>query len=427
MAVLLGEPMPGIPHPGHPYVLVARDLSPADTATLDPTEVLALITELGGPTSHTAILAKGLGLPAVVQCAEAMSIPDGEQVIVDGSHGQITLDPGPEDVARANARATARRLLAEQSAGPGRTRDGHPVSLLVNIGTVDEALRAAAGDNEGVGLFRTEALFLERRDAPSLEEQTQTYTRVFAAFAPRKIVVRTLDAGADKPLAFVDHGHEENPALGVRGLRVATRRPDLLSTQLTALARAVQATGADVWVMAPMVAVPAEARSFRAQVESVGLRTPGVMVEIPAAALRAEAMIGEVEFVSIGTNDLTQYTMAADRMQGELSELLDPWQPAVLDLIGLVGAAGRRAGKPVGVCGEAGGDPLLALVLVGLGVTSLSMASGLMPAVRAALAAHTLEQCRAMAVAACSEPDAVAARAAVLSLADESTVAALVG
>jgi len=419
LAVLLDRPMPGIPHPGHPFVLVAHDLSPADTSTLDPHEVLGLVTEAGGPTSHTAILAKGLGVPAVVQCAGAADLAEGTVVVVDGSSGIVVVDPDDETRAHAQARAQARALLTAAGFGPGATADGTGVALLVNIATADDAQRASGVDCEGVGLFRTEGLYLGRQTEPTVEEQEASYREVFAVFEGRRVVVRTLDAGADKPLAFVDMGVEENPALGVRGLRVARRHPALLAGQLEALGRAAAATGADVRVMAPMVSTTAEARDFVMQARSHGLSVAGVMIEVPAAALRATQVLAEVDFVSIGTNDLAQYTFAADRMQGELADLLDPWQPALLDLIAAVGAAGQGASTPVGVCGEAAGDPLLACVLVGLGVRSLSMAPGLVATVRLVLGAHTLARCVDMAAAARRATDGVTARAAVRALAEE--------
>jgi phosphotransferase system enzyme I (PtsI) len=425
LAVLLDEPMPGIPHPGHPFVLVGQDLSPADTATLDPAEVLALITELGGPTSHTAILAKGLGLPAVVQCAGALDLADGTLVVVDGSSGAVVIDPDEHTLAEARSRAEARQMLTASGYGPGATADGTSVQLLVNIATVDDAKRASSVDSEGVGLFRTEGLYLGKQNAPTVDEQEALYREVFAAFGTRKIVVRTLDAGADKPLAFVQHGDEENPALGVRGLRVSRRHPELLQTQLEALGRAAKASTATVWVMAPMVSTAREARDFSAAVKAHGLSVAGVMIEVPSAALRAREVLEEVDFVSIGTNDLAQYTFAADRMQGELADLLDPWQPALLDLIASVGQAGSTTATPVGVCGEAAGDALLACVLVGLGVRSLSMAPGLVAAVRLVVGVHSLARCVEMATAARSAPDAVGARAATRELADERIVALL--
>ncbi|MFR9673528.1 phosphoenolpyruvate--protein phosphotransferase [Streptomyces sp. TR02-1] len=413
VARFLGLPMPGLPDPGHPYVLVAEDLAPADTALLDPAQVLALVTERGGPTSHTAILARTLGLPAVVGCPHATTLTDGRTVLVDAARGSVEPDPRPETVAEAASREEQRRHRAESVSGPGRTADGHPVKLLVNLGATGELAAAAAADSEGVGLFRTEFLYLDREEAPSEEEQRAAYREVFTAFAGRRVVVRTLDAGADKPLPFAVSGDEPNPALGVRGLRTATRDPELLETQLAAVAAAAEGSGAEVWVMAPMVALPAEAAAFAARVRAHGLPTAGAMVEVPAAALRAERVAEACDFLSIGTNDLAQYTLAADRMLGDLAELLDPWQPALLELVRATARAGERNDRPVGVCGEAAADPLLAPVLVGLGVTSLSAAPNSLPEVRASLAAHTLDQCRRLAELALDAPDAAAARSAV--------------
>ncbi|WP_345025905.1 putative PEP-binding protein, partial [Streptomyces sedi] len=319
-------------------------------------------------------------------------------------------------VAEAAAAERRRRRAAAELSGPGRTADGHRVALLVNVGAPRELRGAAEADSEGVGLFRTEFLFLDRAEAPSVEEQTAAYGRVFAAFAGRRVVVRTLDAGADKPLPFATAPDEPNPALGVRGLRTATRDPALLENQLTALARAAEANAAEVWVMAPMVSLPAEAAAFAARARAHGLPTAGAMVEVPAAALRAEHLAADCDFLSIGTNDLAQYTFAADRTLGGLAELLDPWQPALLDLVHRTAEAGGRLGRPVGVCGEAAADPALALVLTGLGVTSLSAAPAALPGLRAALAAHTLADCRELAEAARTAPDAATARQLVAAL-----------
>jgi phosphotransferase system enzyme I (PtsI) len=290
---------------------------------------------------------------------------------------------------------------------------------------VEDAERAAKEDVEGVGLFRTEVLFLDAATAPTVADQATAYTKVFKAFGERKVVIRTLDAGADKPLAFAPSEEEENPALGVRGLRMDRRFPQLLDDQLEAIAQAAKATSAKVWVMAPMVSTVHEARAFVDRVRSHGLPVAGMMVEVPAAALRARHMMDIVDFASIGTNDLTQYAMATDRMAGELAELLDPWQPAVLDLIAAAGAAGKAVGKPVGVCGEAARDPLLALVLVGLGISSLSMAPAGVPAVRFALSRTDIETCEAMAAAARNAQDAAGARAAVEELVDPEVLLAL--
>ncbi|RAG80961.1 phosphoenolpyruvate--protein phosphotransferase [Streptacidiphilus pinicola] len=407
---LLGVPAPGLPDPGHPHVLVAEELAPADTALLDPARVLAVVTERGGPTSHTAILAKALGLPAVVGCAGAAGLTDGRPVLVDAAAGSVELTPSDDAVARAQERERARLARASAAHGPGRTADGHPVALLVNLGGLAELDGAAAADAEGVGLFRTEFLYLDRAEAPSFEEQRAAYRRVFTAFAGRRVVVRTLDAGADKPLPFVSSADEENPALGIRGLRTARRAPELLDTQLAAIAAAARELDADVRVMAPMVALPAEAAWFAGRARSHGLASAGSMVEVPAAALRAEELAAACDFLSIGTNDLAQYTFAADRGLGELAELLDPWQPALLSLVAATARAGAAAGKPVGVCGEAAADPELALVLVGLGITSLSAAPACLPEVRAALTAHTRARCEDLAALALNAPDATTAR-----------------
>jgi phosphotransferase system enzyme I (PtsI) len=424
IAVLTGVPMPGVPLLTRPSVLVAHDLAPADTATLDPDRVLAFVTECGGPTSHTAILAKQLGIPAVIACPDAAALEDGRHVVVDGSVGEITVDPAEDVLARVAARAATRAAVPEPT-GPGRTADGAPVALLVNVGTVADAIVAATVPSEGIGLFRTEVLYLGRNTAPPVKEQVEAYRTVFEAFAGRKVVVRTLDAGADKPLPFVRHADEANPALGVRGLRVTRQQPELLTDQLTAIAEAATGSPADVWVMAPMVSTPAEAVEFTAQARAFGLPTVGAMVEVPAAALRAAQMLRCCDFVSIGTNDLAQYTFAADRTGSALADLLDVWQPAVLDLVAAVAEGGRRTDRPVGVCGEAAGDPLLALVLVGLGVTSLSMAPACLPHVRRALISHNLDQCRKIAKVAQEADDAVSARAGVRRLADPELLALL--
>ena len=413
VARLLGVPMPGVPDPGYPFVLLAGDLAPADTVSLDPTHVLAIVTEHGGPTSHTAIISKSLGLPAVVGCAGIRGLPAGTTVMVDGAEGLVVVDPDEALVGQRLARLAARRSAITGVSGPGRTADGTAVQLLINLGRERNLGVVAAADAEGVGLYRTEFLFLERHDAPSVEEQRVAYAEVFHTFAGRKVVVRTLDAGADKPLGFVTQPDEPNPALGVRGLRTSRLFPDLLDGQLRAIARAAAGSGADVWVMAPMVSTAAEAAGFAAQAHSHGLPVAGAMVEVPAAALQAPAVAAACDFLSLGTNDLAQYTFAADRMAGELAELLDPWQPALLELIRITAHAGRATGRPVGVCGEAASDPLLALVLVGFGVTSLSMAPTSLPEVRLALSQHSLAECQALAAMALRAPDGRAGREAV--------------
>ncbi|WP_223148440.1 phosphoenolpyruvate--protein phosphotransferase, partial [Actinotalea sp. JY-7885] len=416
VARLQGRPEPGVPPLDEPSVVVALDLSPADTAALDLDKVLGIVIEQGGPTGHTAIIAGQLGIPCVVQVTGASALEAGRVVAVDAAAGTVTPDPDEDVVERARVRGRALAALAEAT-GPGATRDGHAVGLLANIGTAEDAERVGEGV-EGVGLFRTEVLFLGRTSAPTEDEQAATYARALTALGGRKVVVRTLDAGADKPLAFVTRPGEENPALGVRGYRLVRTAEDLLRTQLRAIARAAAETGGEPWVMAPMVATVEEAAQFAAIAREEGVATVGVMVEVPSAALRARDLLAEVDFVSLGTNDLAQYTMATDRLLGELGDLLDPWQPAVLDLVASVATAGVEAGKPVGVCGESASDPAMALALVGMGVTSLSMSPAAVPGVRFALSRHDLERCREVAAAARAARTAVDARAAALALVD---------
>ena len=413
VARLLGEPPPSIPDPGVPFVLVARDLSPAVTASLDPSRVLALVTERGGPTSHTAVLAKALGIPAVVGCAGAAALTAGVRVAVDGSSGVVTADPDAELVGSL---ARSRREPAEAPGGPGRTKDGRAVPLLAAVGGTGDVEDALAAGAEGVGVFRTEMCFLDRADPPTVAEQAAAYREVFDAFPGRPVTVRTLDVGADKPVSYVRLGEQPNPALGVRGLRVARRHPQLLADQLVAIARATRESSADVRVMAPMVATTAEAAWFASRARAAGIATVGVMVEVPAAALRARDLLQVVDFVSVGSNDLAQYAFATDREDGELADLLDPWQPAFLDLVATVLRAGSVAGRAVTVCGEAASDPLLAVVLVGLGASGLSMNARSIPGVRAGLANVTVAQCADAAAVALSADGPEEARARVAEL-----------
>ncbi|MFD7512490.1 phosphoenolpyruvate--protein phosphotransferase [Streptomyces sp. NPDC059853] len=414
VARLLGVPMPGVPDSDEPFVLVARDLAPADTALLDPALVLGFVTEEGGPTSHSAILARALGVPAVVALPGVGELTEGTVVAVDGSTGEVTVNPSGEQRAALARVAEERRAAVAASAGPGATADGHKVPLLANIGGPADVAAAVEAGAEGVGLFRTEFLFLDDSErAPSLETQTATYRQVLEAFPEGRVVVRVLDAGADKPLAFLTPGEEPNPALGVRGLRTLLDHPEVLDTQLKALAAAAEGLPVYLEVMAPMVADRADAKAFADACRAAGLRAKfGAMVEIPSAALRARSVLQEVEFLSLGTNDLAQYTFAADRQVGAVSRLQDPWQPALLDLVALSAEAAKAEGKSCGVCGEAAADPLLACVLTGLGVTSLSMSASAIPYVRSALAEHTLAQCERAAAAARAAESAEEARTA---------------
>ncbi|WP_179815896.1 phosphoenolpyruvate--protein phosphotransferase, partial [Allostreptomyces psammosilenae] len=333
---------------------------------------------------------------------------------VDGSTGEVFLAPSPEERRVLQERAAELRDALASSSGPGTTADGHRVPLLANIGGPADVDAAVAAGAEGVGLFRTEFLFLDATVAPSEEDQVEAYRTVLTAFGEGRVVVRVLDAGADKPLGFLTPADEPNPALGVRGLRTLLEHPEVLRAQLRALATAARGLPARLEVMAPMVADRADARAFAEVCREVGLPGAyGAMVEIPSAALRAGSILDEVDFLSIGTNDLAQYAFAADRQVGALARLQDPWQPALLELIALAAGAAAEAGKSCGVCGEAAADPLLACVLTGLGVTSLSMGAAALPLVRTTLARYTLEQCRAAAGAARGARDAEDARRAV--------------
>lgn len=414
VAELSGLPEPGVPVPDRPSILCAEDLAPVDTAGLDASLVVALATSLGGPTSHTAIIARQLGIPCVVAVAGLDDVPAGTMVMVDGTLGTVTVAPDEQEATRAVAASRRDAEAAQQWRGPGATSDGHQVAILANVQDGAAARSAAETPAEGVGLFRTELCFLNRDTEPTVDEQARIYGEVLEAFPGRKVVVRTLDAGSDKPLKFAGHAEEANPALGVRGIRIAGGNPGILTRQLQGIADAARLTGQVPWVMAPMIATAAEAEEFAAQARSLGL-TPGVMIEVPAAALLADRILQHVDFLSIGTNDLTQYTMAADRMSAELATLTDPWQPAVLALVAMAARAGVAVGKPVGVCGEAAADPLLACVLVGLGVSSLSSASTAIAGVGARLAQVTLAQCRAAAEAVLETATAADARAAATS------------
>lgn len=411
IAQLRGVSAPGVPEPGHPFVLVAPDLAPADTALLDLDQVLAVVTTDGGPTSHTAILAREKGIVAVVGTGE-IELAEGQMVIVDASQDLVIADPTDEQLAEAAQRAADRAAAQSAPITPGALADGTSVPLLANLGSPAGAADAIALGAEGVGLFRTEFLFLSSDEAPSVESQKASYAELLTAFEGKKVVVRALDAGADKPLPFLTDDSEENPALGRRGIRALAHRENILRDQLTALAQADAETNAELWVMAPMIATVDETEYFTSLAKELGLKTTGVMVEVPSAAILATEILKSADFASIGTNDLVQYTMAADRLLGSVAHLQSPWHPAALRLIQMVADGGKANGKPVGVCGEAAADPLLAVVLVGLGVNTLSMSPSALADVRAELKKHTLEDAQRIAAAALATGNADQAKTA---------------
>lgn len=400
IAELRGVAAPGVPESDDPFVLVAEDLSPADTSTLDLTKTLAIVTSQGGPTSHTAILARARGIVSVVSAAEAADLKDGEQVIVNAAKSEVVTEPTDEEIKQAEAAKEHAAKAKELRGQAGGTKDGHLVPLLANLGKPADAKTALEYGAEGVGLFRSEFLFIGNSEPPSVEEQTKAYTELLSQFPGKKVVIRMLDAGADKPLPFLTPEDEPNPALGLRGLRTLREHKEVLEGQLKALAAADAQTDADLWVMAPMVADEYEADYFVKLGKSFGLKKVGAMAEVPSIALMADKVAEVADFMSIGTNDLTQYTMAADRTLGSVAGYQTAWHPAVLRAIKLICDAGNAKGMPVGVCGEAAADPDLAVVLTGLGVNSLSMTPVALDDVRAQLAEVTFEEAQAKAKAA---------------------------
>lgn len=423
-----------------PSIVVAEDLAPSVTASLPRDRILGLVLEAGSPTAHAAILARAYGIPAVVGVAgllEAVAAGSPTVVALDGETGEVVLDPDPATTGRfaerrATVEAAARVDLAEAHL-PAVTRDGVEVTLLANIGTPDESARAVALGAHGVGLFRTEFLFIERPEPPSEAEQLAAYRAVVEAFAPHPVTIRLLDIGGDKPIPYLPLEAEANPFLGVRAIRLAVERPELFVTQLRASMRAaVGALGPDgrarVKVMAPMVADATDvdlllelaeraAAGLRAEGLEAGPIDLGVMLEIPSAILVGPTYFGRLAFASLGTNDLTQYTLAVDRGNRALGRYQDPLHPAVLRLVREAVVAAEAAGIELSVCGEMAGDAVAALALVGLGIRKLSMAAGSLPGVRRAIRASSLERLEAEARAALRLPTAAAVRERFAALA----------
>ncbi len=409
-----------------PGILIADDLAPADTVRLDPKLVLGICTAFGGPTSHSAILARAFGIPAIAGLGEAiLDIADGTLLIMDGGNGQVWPAPDPELTAEYSRRAEAARLAQAEaqaaSAHPAVTRDGRRIEVAANIGSVADARAAGAAGAEGVGLFRTEFLFLDRQTAPDEEEQFNVYRAAAEALGGRPVIIRTLDVGGDKPLPYLDLGREANPFLGWRAIRMCLAQPEFFKVQLRAILRA--AAHFPIKIMFPMIATLAEWRAARSllveardEVERASHPVPerieiGIMVEIPAAALQAAHFAAEVDFFSIGTNDLTQYTLAAERGNPRVASLADAFQPAVLELIHQVSEAAHAHGKWVGVCGEMAGDPMAVPLLVGLGIDELSMALPAIPRAKQLIRALDYNTARAQAQSALKleTPEAVRA------------------
>ncbi|WP_295950491.1 phosphoenolpyruvate--protein phosphotransferase [uncultured Xanthomonas sp.] len=393
--------------PAAPCILLAHDLSPSDTANLDTGRVLGLATAVGGPTSHTAILSRTLGLPALVAGgADLLDLEDGATVIVDGSSGRLYLAPSEADLASARAYIEEQQQLrareAEQRNQPAQTEDGHRLEIGANVNLPEQVDAALAQGAESVGLMRTEFLFLERGSTPSEDEQYATYTAMAQALDGRALIVRALDIGGDKQVAHLNLPREDNPFLGVRGARLLLRRADLLQPQLRALYRAAK-DGARLAIMFPMITSAAELLTLRAECERLRaeLQAPevplGIMIEVPAAAIQADALAKHADFFSIGTNDLTQYTLAIDRQNPDLAAEADSLHPAVLRLIRTTVEGAARHGRWVGVCGGLAGDAFGAALLAGLGVHELSMTPNDIPAVKARLRGSRLDALQALA------------------------------
>jgi phosphocarrier protein FPr len=403
LARLLGLPLPG-PELEAPGVVIARDLAPADTVGLDPSMALGIVTAAGGPTSHAAVLARSLGIPAVVGAGDSvLTVPDETSVALDGSTGVVYVDPEASVVSELTAAREARDAVVREAQAsalePARTIDGVTIEVAANIGSPADAVRAVAAGADGVGLFRTEFLFMGRSAMPDEREQEAAYRETAEALGERPLLIRTLDAGADKPIPYLEQPNEANPFLGVRGIRLGLQRPELLQAQLRAILRV--AADHPLRVMFPMVATMDELREAMDLLRGAGDRPPtlevGVMVEVPAAALLADRLAEDADFFSIGTNDLTQYTMAADRGNVRVGALADAVHPAVLRSIRLTVDAADAHGRWVGVCGELAGDADATPLLLGLGVRELSMGAPSIALVKRAVRGVDLTAARALA------------------------------
>jgi phosphocarrier protein FPr/phosphocarrier protein len=416
IAVLAGESGPAMPALPADAILIAPDLLPSQFLAIDKSRIVGICTAEGGPTSHVAILAAAAGVPMIVAAgADVLSIPEGSTAILEADHARLEANAAPERLEEVRAQLVERQNRREAEARDARdlcfTADGVRVEVFANLSSVDEARTAGAAGAEGCGLLRTEFLFLDRDTPPGEDEQAHVYAEIAAALGDRPLIVRTLDIGADKQVPYLAMAAEENPALGLRGLRLSLARPDLLMAQLRAIVGAVPA--AQCRIMLPMVVELDELRQVRRILDEIAPQPIplGIMVETPAAAMLADTIAAEADFLSVGTNDLTQYVLAADRMNAAVSARADALHPAVLRLIRQAADGARKHGRWIGVCGGLASDPIAAGILIGLGVTELSVAPAAIPAIKSAVRRLHSNACRELADRACAVASAREVRA----------------
>jgi phosphocarrier protein FPr/phosphocarrier protein len=416
IAALVGGEAADMPELPPKSILVAPDLLPSQFVALDKSRLAGICTAEGGPTSHVAILAAAAGIPMVVSAgADVLDVAEGSIAILDADHGRIEVDPARDRMSETRA------LLAERGARHAAeardahelcfTADGVRIEVFANLASIKDAETAVAAGAEGCGLLRTEFLFLNRDAPPDEEEQRRVYSAIAETLQDRPLVVRTLDIGADKQVPYLALGREDNPALGLRGIRLTLARPELLNTQLRAIVRAVPA--AQSRIMLPMIVDIEELRQTRKMLDeaatAVGVSDRlalGIMVETPAAAMLSELLAVEADFLSIGTNDLTQYALATDRSNAAVSAKVDALHPAVLRLIRQAAKGASEHGRWIGVCGGLASDPLAAQILIGLGITELSVAPAAITTIKATVGRLRTDDCRALAERACAAASA---------------------
>ena len=416
LAELEGSPSPPAQALPNDAILIADELLPSQLAAFDTAKVAGFCTAGGGPTSHVAILAGSMGIPALVATGpRVLEISDGEWMVVDGDAGSLRIAPPADDLARARAIVDARRLVAErelaEARSDARTADGRRIAVYANLSIAAEAEAAVTRGAEGCGLLRTELLFQDRTEPPDEEEQRAQYQAVAHVLGNRPLVIRTLDVGGDKPVAFLPMSKEDNPALGLRGIRINRAWPDLLRVQLSAIARVDPRPR----VMLPMVTEAREVEGVRNSLSEFGDLQLGAMIETPSAAMLADQIARVADFLSVGTNDLAQYVLAMDRGHPGLASSIDALHPAVLRLIAKTVEGGRAYGRPVSVCGAAAADPLASPLLIGLGVDALSVPPAAIPNLKEWLRSVRLDDCVAAAERALALTSADQVRAYSLS------------